>query len=385
MATFVMLSMSTKGDSISNLESQASQNQSEYESVQESISGMNQEKDNLKSYIENLNSKILDINNQLESINTCISEKDSEIASNEAKAADMDKKVQEQYDSLKARIKFMYELGDVSFIDMLTSSDNISEIMNRTEYYKELMKYDRNMMQKYKDTKASASEAKAKLEVEKNELIALKDSLTVKYKELDSLLANAASDINSFNEGIEQAEALALEYESRAEAASDSAENLRLEAAIRASEEASRAEEESKNKDNGIKTEETTYTAGEYYTVSIDYEIQDDDLKKLATIIYCEAGNQTYEGKLAVGSVVMNRVANPIFPNNVTAVLSQPYQFSPFGSGRFALYYAQGVPDSCWDAAREVLYDGLRVGNWHFFRVNDGSRQGVVIGAHVFY
>ncbi len=58
------------------------------------------------------------------------------------------------------------------------------------------------------------------------------------------------------------------------------------------------------------------------------------NLKLLATIIYCEAGNQCYAGRLAVGAVVMNRVKSPGFPNTVKAVIWQPYQFGPVRQGK---------------------------------------------------
>ena len=55
----------------------------------------------------------------------------------------------------------------------------------------------------------------------------------------------------------------------------------------------------------------------------------DNDLKYMAAIIYCEAGNQCYAGKIAVGCVVMNRVKSSSFPNTVLKVIKQRGQFSP--------------------------------------------------------
>jgi N-acetylmuramoyl-L-alanine amidase len=63
-----------------------------------------------------------------------------------------------------------------------------------------------------------------------------------------------------------------------------------------------------------------------------------DDYKWLATIIEAEAENQPYIGKLAVGSVVINRVQSENFPNSIKGVIFQKskrvYQFSPVGDGR---------------------------------------------------
>lgn len=108
------------------------------------------------------------------------------------------------------------------------------------------------------------------------------------------------------------------------------------------------------------------------------------DLTLLAALIQCEAGGESYEGKLAVGSVVMNRVSSSHFPNTVAGVIYQGGQFSPVASGRFASVLAKGADRSCTQAASEVLGGNITIGTL-YFRVNDGSIPGTVIGNHVFY
>jgi len=56
----------------------------------------------------------------------------------------------------------------------------------------------------------------------------------------------------------------------------------------------------------------------------------------LSRVIYAESGNQSLEGQMAVGNVVMNRVANPIFPNTIREVLAQKNQFSTYKNGNIA-------------------------------------------------
>ena len=70
-------------------------------------------------------------------------------------------------------------------------------------------------------------------------------------------------------------------------------------------------------------------------------QTQAGDLELLAALIECEAGGEPYEGKLAVGSVVLNRVASSHFPNSVVGVIYQSGQFSPVASGRFATVLAR--------------------------------------------
>lgn len=109
-----------------------------------------------------------------------------------------------------------------------------------------------------------------------------------------------------------------------------------------------------------------------------------DDVTLLAAIIQCEAGNQCYEGKLAVGAVVCNRVRSGAYPNTIKEVIYAPSQFSPAGNGLLAKAVANGVSDSCRKAAEEALSGSTNVGGACHFR-RAGGLQGLVIGDHVFY
>jgi len=112
-------------------------------------------------------------------------------------------------------------------------------------------------------------------------------------------------------------------------------------------------------------------------------EVSSDDLNLLAAIIYCEAGNQSREGKVAVGAVVMNRVASNLFPNTIYDVIYQSGQFTPAYSGALANALANGVPDDCVEAAQAALNGENPVGGALYF--NTGSGQGIKIGDHQFY
>ena len=75
-----------------------------------------------------------------------------------------------------------------------------------------------------------------------------------------------------------------------------------------------------------------------------------DDVTLLGALIYCEAGNQSYEGMVAVGAVVMNRVYSSSFPNSISEVIYQSGQFTPAYSGALSSALASGVPSTCYQA-----------------------------------
>ena len=109
------------------------------------------------------------------------------------------------------------------------------------------------------------------------------------------------------------------------------------------------------------------------------------DRELLAAIIYCEAGNQSHTGKVAVGNVVMNRVNSAKFPNSISSVVYQRGQFSPAGSGWLNRVLKRGtVPADCYAAADEALAGSKPVGGSVFFMRRELHSSGTIIGAHCF-
>lgn len=115
-------------------------------------------------------------------------------------------------------------------------------------------------------------------------------------------------------------------------------------------------------------------------------EADGDTLKVLATIIWCESRGESYEGQLAVGSVVMNRVRSGVYPNTVYDVVFASGQFSPVRSGAFQRAYERSSASgtTCWTAAEETLGGYTNIGDMTHFR-RKGNRDGYIIGNHVFY
>ena len=107
------------------------------------------------------------------------------------------------------------------------------------------------------------------------------------------------------------------------------------------------------------------------------------DLELLAALIYCEAGNQPYEGQVAVGAVVMNRVNSGSFPNSIYEVINQSGQFTPSYSGGLAAALANGSGAGYTGAASEAMAGVDPTGGCLYFNNHQGS--GLHIGDHWFF
>ena len=183
-------------------------------------------------------------------------------------------------------------------------------------------------------------------------------------------------------------EAARIEAEAQAKAAAEEAARLAAEAQAKAAEEAARLEAEAQAK---AAAEEAARLAAEAQQAALAAQaaqtaaISAEELKLLANIIYCEAGSESYVGKVAVGNVIMNRVKSASQPNTITEVVYAKGQFSPVRNGSLQRALSSDKADAaCYQAAIEALAGAQPVGGKLFFRRNNG-RSGQVIGHHVFY
>jgi len=184
-------------------------------------------------------------------------------------------------------------------------------------------------------------------------------------------------------------EAAQLEAEAQAKAAAEEAAQLEAEAQAKAAEEAARLEAEAQAKAAAEEAaEEAARLEAEAQQAALAAQtaaISAEELKLLANIIYCEAGSESYVGKVAVGNVIMNRVKSASQPNTITEVVYAKGQFSPVRNGSLQRALSSDKADAaCYQAAIEALAGAQPVGGKLFFRRNNG-RSGQVIGHHVFY
>ena len=195
----------------------------------------------------------------------------------------------------------------------------------------------------------------------------------VQQDETAALQAEASEAAQNEIEEVQAAEEAArIEAEAQAKAAAEEAAQRAAQAQAKAAEEAARIEAEA---------QQAALAAQAAQTAAISAE----ELKLLANIIYCEAGSESYVGKVAVGNVIMNRVKSASQPNTITEVVYAKGQFSPVRNGSLQRALSSDKADAaCYQAAIEALAGAQPVGGKLFFRRNNG-RSGQVIGHHVFY
>ena len=236
------------------------------------------------------------------------------------------------------------------------------------------------------ETAALQAEASEAAQNEIEEVQAAEEAARIEAEAQAKAAAEEAARIEAEAQAKAAAEEAArIEAEAQAKAAAEEAAQLEAEAQAKAAEEAARLEAEAQAKAAAEEAARLEAEAQQAALAAQTAAISAEELKLLANIIYCEAGSESYVGKVAVGNVIMNRVKSASQPNTITEVVYAKGQFSPVRNGSLQRALSSDKADAaCYQAAIEALAGAQPVGGKLFFRRNNG-RSGQVIGHHVFY
>ena len=145
-----------------------------------------------------------------------ILESDMEELKTQIQRADRDyrqaeEKRQRQYDILKKRIQFLYEEGDITYLDILLKAKNIGDVVSQTEYFRQLYEYDQEIIQRYEKLKQEAAGKKELLEEKQSQLEVMEEENESQQKELEGFIAARQKESSGFALELEAAQARAAQ------------------------------------------------------------------------------------------------------------------------------------------------------------------------------
>lgn len=365
MGTTVPTKAATTSEKIKQAEELKKQTEAAKAATEDRRENLEGEKAELQSYLKQLNEDLSEISSNLSDLENQIEKKQSEIVDAKAAVENAISEEQMQYSLMKKRIKFMYERGDMSLLEAFFSAKSYGEFLNKAEYVNKIEDYDQKMYLNLIELRKDIEDKKSKLEVEEVELQALKKQAEDEEAKVSNMVSNTNGSISATASAIS-----AAELEEAAYAAELAVQEQNL-AALKKQ----LAEEQAMSRRAAKMA---------WRDVSeLNYEDGDRDL--LACLIYCEAGNQPYEGQVAVGAVVVNRMRSAAYPSTMVGVIYQNKQFSPVASGRLATRLSLGANAQCYSAADDAMGGASPVGNCLYFRTVIPEINGQIIGGHVFY
>lgn len=356
----------TTKEKLDQAEKENKETKSQLNQTKEDLEDLKEVKGTLEEELTDLNTKLTEVSTNLNDLEQQIAAKEEEIAVTAANLEEARQTESEQYESMKARIKFMYERSDYVFLETIFASGSFSEALNRADYIEQITAYDRMKLEEFEATRIRIEEEEARLQQEMAELDSLRDKVSAEKKLVNTYVQQTASSISEYTGQISDAEAKVLEQEAKIKEQEANIEYLKKKL----------AEEQAMSK----------LAAQSSWRDISEVTFDENDRYLLANLIYCEAGGESYAGQLAVGAVVINRVLSSVYPNSVVEVIYQKSQFSPAGSGRLALALAENrATASCYKAADEAMAGQTNVGNCVYFRTPIPGLTGISIGNHIFY
>ena len=164
-------------------------------------------KGDAEKYVKAMDEKLAEVTKRVVEINEKIANKQAEIDEINVVLDEQQKDIDSQYESMKLRIRFMYENGQTEYMDMILGSKSIGDFLSKAEYISSITEYDRDMLQKMKDTKAQIDKTKESLVAEEKNLQSLLEeaeqeqaSVEMLRKEKQAQLEAMEAQINNSND-----------------------------------------------------------------------------------------------------------------------------------------------------------------------------------------
>ena len=228
------------------------QEQQNYQNASGKVSSIQSDVDAISDEIDEIDESLVETIASVEIIRDEVSQKEDQIKTTTEELQKAQETEQEQYAAMKLRVKFMYEKGDSTYLQLLLESQNFGEMVNTVEYVEKLYDYDRKLLEEYIAARQAVEALKNQLEDEKAELEAQQHELEEEQKSLEEILTEKKATYDNYEVQLAQAKQEAAVYKAnikkqndeikRLEAAS-AAKQSEIDAAKQAEEAARRAQE----------------------------------------------------------------------------------------------------------------------------------------------
>ena len=354
--------------------------------LESTTSGLKGELNDLNSQLSSLSKELDNTSSQIEDLSAKVEKSKLDLAS-----AQLDEEA--QYDSMKDRIKFMYE-GGGSLVQILLPSESMGDFLNKAEYVATISQYDRKMLEELQQVRSNVEQKQNDLEQQQSKLSGLQETLTSKRDELNSKISSTSGELADYQAQLDRAKAaeealkLAQNDEVSGSVKADDTKNTETSNTNTNTNNANKNNQTAStntNKNNTTNTNTSTNTNSPTVNNGNSTPASTTDVALLAAILQCEAGG--YDGMLAVATVIMNRVASPAYPNNLRAVIYQSGQFAPTWNGSLNRVLSKGASSTAYSVAQAAL-GGARhsaVINCLQFRSASTGVSGINVGGNVFF
>ena len=368
-STEIEESIRQKQEAIKQAEEDKKKLQSGLTDIQTIVKGLESEKSDLETYVTKLDANLTSVEAKIEELKTLISKKEEEIDKTKKDLNEAEKREQDQYEAMKARIKFLYEKGNVFYMELLFTSSSFGEFVNKADYVEKLSDYDSKMLEEFKQNREFIETCKEELEAEESLLSEAKAKVDAEQQNLEGLISTKENEINKYEGDISNKQQAIKEYE--ADIAAQTATIQALEAAV--------AEEKRKlEAENGTSI---TYDGGMFKWPAPSYKrISDDYGTRIHPILGIEQFHNGIDMAAPGGSPILAAYDGEVVAADYNSSMGN-YIMINHGDGLYtiymhasALYVSQGSTVARGDKIAAVGSTGRSTGNHlHFSVRSNGS------------
>ena len=162
---------------IDELKQQNEQDQEQLDDIGDKLDELTEEQSGVDKEITALSDQIAEIMASISILEEEIEQKKADIVQAQQDLENAKKEEATQYDTMKARIKVMYESGDSTYLDILFSSNSMEDLLNKADYVEKMHQYDRKVYEDYQAARHRVEDLKEALEQEESELEAAQGEL----------------------------------------------------------------------------------------------------------------------------------------------------------------------------------------------------------------
>ena len=185
-------------EQIADVQAQKEAAQAELAQQQSDMASLESKKQELESYLEELNAQYTDLTNSVSELGIQAAEKEEQLKTLNTQLEEAKATADKQYQDMKKRIVYMYENGSASMLELLLSSEDLAQFLNRAENIAQISQYDRDMLAKYKALQADIKTQEEQAEEEAQNINELLAEKSAKQQEVQALTASTNENIQSY-------------------------------------------------------------------------------------------------------------------------------------------------------------------------------------------
>lgn len=189
---------SSTEEQIADVQAQKDAAQAELAQEQANMASLESKKQELESYLEELNAQYTDLTNSVSELGIQAAEKEDELKTLKAQLEEAKATSDKQYEDMKKRIVYMYENGSASMLELLLSSEDLAQFLNRAENIAQISQYDRDMLANYKALQADIKAQEEQAEEDAQNIDLLLAEKSAKQQEVQALTASTSEDIQAY-------------------------------------------------------------------------------------------------------------------------------------------------------------------------------------------